>query len=302
MRSLIALLFLATLSPAQQECARRNDDGTLLTTTTTGGPNLLIGFQLVAEATYTVSAAQVITGLRSGPASFAIWSHDVGGNRPGVNLSGDGIYTQDSFVAWQGAELPTPVTVTTGQTFWLVWGMPNGSRAPLATSVTTAIPYRGSFDFGGTWNGANSGTQPWPGQPYKFRLYCPRPTNPITAVGTSKPGVVGVPVQTVTGWATAPNELSFILGNAAPAAPAVLFVGTQAHIPLPPIADLYVAPQITLEFLTSGTPGRGAGAAGTALRIPFGAQGFPLATQWLILDSAAVGGVSHTDGAWVVIN
>lgn len=301
MRTLLLALCLASSLSAQQECARRNDDGTLRTDTVTGGPNLLIGLRLVAEASYTISAAQVPTGLVAGTGTFAVWSHDAANDRPLANLSGDGVYQQIAPVVWQGAALPTPVALTTGQVFWLVWGMPNSSRTPLATSTTHPVPYRGSLNGGATWNGQNNGASPWPPQPYKLRLFCTYATNPVVAVGNGKSGAFGVPLQHVIGWAAQRNELAFALTSAAPAAPAVLALGTPFFLPLPGVAELYVNPLLTIPVTTSGTPGRSPGAASMAFRVPFGAAGFPLATQWFVVDSSSVGGLSHTDGAQVVI-
>lgn len=305
MRTVVSLLALAlTASPlaAQQQCQRINDDGTLVTNISMGGPNLSLGMRLVAPGTFTLSAAQVHTGLVAGPASFAVWSHDAANNRPLANLSGNGNYQQSSAILWQGAALPTPITITTGQVYWLVWSMPNSSRSPQATSTTINVPYRGSFDGGLTWNGASGGTQPWPGAPYKIRLFCPHTTNPVTNIGAAKAGVGGLPTQRVLGWAAVGNELGFLLENAAPGATALFVLGVQPPLPIPlGIADLYASPDILIPFGTSGTPGRGVGSASLELRIPPGSAGFPLASQWLVLDGAAVGGVSHTDGAHVTI-
>ncbi|MFG0251428.1 MAG: hypothetical protein ACF8NJ_00980, partial [Phycisphaerales bacterium JB038] len=234
----LACAFASSL-PAQQQCASRNDDGTLRTDVSMGGANLSLGMKLIAGSSFTLSAAQVHTGVRSGPASFAVWSHDPNGDRPLANLSGDGAYQQTTAIAWQGAVLPSPIPLTAGQVFWLVWSMPNSSRTPYATTITDPIPYRGSFDGGQTWNGANGGASPWPGQAYKIRMFCPYATNPVVHVGAGKPGVNGIPTHTVTGWAAMFNDLSFILENAAPGAPALFLLGPQpgGPIQLPGVAD-----------------------------------------------------------------
>lgn len=302
MRTILLSLLLAVPCTAQKECETLNDDGTLVTNVTMGGPNLLLGMRLVAQASNVISAAQVHTGLVAGPGTFAIWSHDAANDRPLANLSGDGSYTQTNVISWQGATLPTPIALTTNQVFWLVWGMPNGSRTPYSTLAAGNVPYRGSFDGGASWSGSNGGATPWPAKPYKYRLFCPYPTNPILPVGTGKPGVVGVPNQIVTGWSAMGNELGLVLTNAAPAAPAILGIGTQTFFSLPGLGDFHVNPLITIVVTTTGTVGRGAGTAGLSLRLPSGgAMGFPLATQWFIFDAAAVGSLSHTDGAHTTI-
>lgn len=302
MRSLI-ILTLALSLPAQQRCDARNDDGTLVNNVTTGGPNLSIGMRLTAQTSYTIAAVQVQTGLQTGAGSMAIWSHDAVNDRPGSNISGDGAYSQCRVISWQGAVLPTPVPVTTGQVFWVVWSMPNGSRTPWSTNTVGDVPYRGSFDGGLTWNGQNNGAQPWPAKPYKIRLFCPYATNAFQHVGQGKTGAVGVPVTEVTGWAAQGNEIDVNLKSAAPASPAVLAVGTPAQFQIPGLADVYVNPVFTVAVTTSGTAGRGSGDAGLPLLIPrAGASGFPLAVQWFVLDALALNGLAHTDGTQVVIN
>lgn len=302
MRYFVLLALAATL-PSQQQCATRNDDGTLVTNVTTGGPNLLIGMRLVAPANQTISAVQVETGLQTGAGSMAIWSHDAINDRPSSNASGDGAYSHCQVISWQGATLPTPVAVTTGQVFWVVWGMPNGSRTPWSTNTVGDVPYRGSFDGGATWNGQNNNTQPWPAKPYKIRLFCPYSTSPIQSVGQGKVGTNGVPLTHVTGWPAQRNELGIILKQAAPASIAVLAIGTPTNVQIPGLADVYVNPILTLAVLTSGTAGRGIGTAGLPLRLPpAGATGFPLALQWFVLDSLALNGLCHTDGTQTTVN
>lgn len=299
----ILLLTLANIVPAQQQCASRNDDGTLVTNTSMGGPNLLLGMRLVAEGNYTVSAIQVPTGLVSGPGSMAIFDHDAVNDRPNQNVSGSGIYTQSNVIAWQGASLPTPIAVTAGQVFWVVWGMPNGSRTPWSTNTVGDVPYRASFDGGLTWNGQNNGATPWPAKPYKIRLFCPYLTNPILSVGQGKLGAVGVPTIEVTGWSAQSNELGVILNQAAPASPAVLAIGTQTQFQVPGIADVYVNPILTVLVTTTGTAGRDIGTASLPIPIPsLGARGFPLAVQWFVIDPLALNSVAHTSGRHTTIN
>jgi len=303
MRSLLLFFALSVPVAAQQQCDSRNDDGTLVNNVTTGGPNLLLGMRLVAQSAFTVAAVQVETGLQTGPGTMAIWSHDAVNDRPGSNVSGDGSYAQCPVIAWQGAVLPTPVSLTQGQVFWVVWGMPNGSRTPWSTNPVGDVPYRGSFDGGATWNGQNNGALPWPPKPYKIRLFCPYQTNPIVSVGQGKTGTAGVPVTEVTGWPALGNELDVLLKNAAPASPAVLAVGTPGQFQIPGLADIYVTPVLTVAVTTSGTAGRGSGNAGLPLLIPrTGARGFPLALQWFVLDTQALNGLAHTDGTQTVIN
>ena len=84
------------------------------------------------------------------------------------------------------------------------------------TTAAGTIPYRGSFDGGMTWNGANNGANPWPANGWKLRLYCPYQTGTVTAYGTGKQGSGAIaPLQAVEGYPSLGNEIRFVLRDTA---------------------------------------------------------------------------------------
>lgn len=162
---LLPLILVAPLAAQLTTLEQAEFDGPAYNSAvSTGGPNLLIAYHLQAVSTYTCSRLEVFTGNQRGSNSLAIWTHDTVNNRPGVQL-GVGSWEMSRLVGWQGAVLGTPVPLTQGQDFWVVWGCQNGSQSPIQGTGAGAQPYRGSFDGGQTWNG------PFQSYQWKIRLY-----------------------------------------------------------------------------------------------------------------------------------
>lgn len=303
---LLAVLVAAGTPKTQKQCVETFATHPLNSNTTMGGPNLLLAMKLTAPRDLRLAAAQVQTGLRAGPASMAVHAHDSSGDRPGASLSGTGAYRQTARIAWQGAKFPRVVSLRKGTVFWLVWGMPAGSRTPWGVPSAGTIPYRGSFDGGKTWNGANGGRQPWPPKSFKIRLFCDAVVVPVRTIGTSKPGRGGVaPTQRLLGWPVNGNELGVLLERGAPGVPAFLVLGPPANLPAPPLGTLWANPSIVVPQSTSGSSrsGPGTGEALVTVPLPDGyGVGFTFATQWVLLDPAAAAGVSHTFALVVVIS
>lgn len=120
------------------------------------------------------------------------------------------------------------------------------------------------------------------------------PSAPVTwtDLGFAKPGVTGAPKLAGTGLLKAGNTVSLALSNACPASSAWLVIGSQTlNLPflggiLVPSADS-VVPQVT----------DGSGAQTLAHVWPSGfPAGVPLVFQTWILDPAASGGVSASNG------
>ena len=149
-------IFLAALCSsafAQSPCHVENDGPDFNDAVSMGGPNLLLGIRFVSPASFTCTGIEVFTGEGSGSNSLAIWSHDAGANEPDTQ-SGVGSWPMSAANDWQGASLGTPVTLTAGQTYWMVWGCQNGAQASVDVPMTTlGQVYRGSTDGGGTWSG-----------------------------------------------------------------------------------------------------------------------------------------------------
>lgn len=163
----ILLAFLCTSSVAQSICHAENDGPNFNDLVSMGGPNLLLGVRFVAPVSFTSSAIEVFTGEASGTNSVAIWSHDGPNNEPN-SQSGVGTWAMSATNSWQGASLGTPVALTGGQTYWMVWGCINNSQCPVDVPMATlGQVYRGSFDGGANW----SGPFQFNDRHWKFRLY-----------------------------------------------------------------------------------------------------------------------------------
>lgn len=175
LRASILLLSLAPAALAQTPCYVENDGGLYSDNTSMGGPALLLGVQFVAPSNLSISSMEVFTGEQSGTNTIGIWSHDAGGNQPGMDL-GTGTWNMSSTNSWQGASLPAAISLVSGTTYWMVWGPRNGAQASLEAGTSLGQVYRGSFDGGMSWNGPwQSSTAHW-----KFRLYCGAATAPGT--------------------------------------------------------------------------------------------------------------------------
>jgi hypothetical protein len=304
-RTLLActLSLLAAAGSAQQQSLATHDDNLLKTDTTMGGPNLLLGMRYVAPRTVPIVAIEVITGRVAGANAISIWSHDAAGDKPLARLGGRGTWTGTTLTRWQGAMLPAPVVITQGTVYWIVWEPQSSAQASLSTAAGT-IPYRGSFDGGMTWNGANNGANPWPPNAWKLRLYCPYQTGTVTAYGTGKPGSGSiVPLQAVEGFPSLGNEIRFVLTRAQFSAPALLALGQRVNIPLP-VGTLLANPVVIVPTQTSSGRSPGDGNAVLPLRIPndLALQGLLFAVQWWIIDNGATFQLAHTDGSETKLN
>lgn len=169
--------------PASAACDGQNynSDSVLPSNTCTGGP--LEAFTWFPAATETISRVEIFTGFPSGetrlPNRLAIWSDDGGSpSKPLAALSSTDPFNVVSTNSWQGANLTTPITVTAGQKYWVVWD-PDVSQtcSSSADPAGTHLAYWASSS--GTVDGEASWLGPF-GQPYnnqvvdrwKFRMYC----------------------------------------------------------------------------------------------------------------------------------
>ncbi len=168
----VAIVALFAAAVRGQACYAENDGNTYNPAISMGGPNLIVGIKFTVPFSMTVSAAEVFTGNCSGPNTLAIWSHNPSGNLPGVSL-GSGSWTMTSAPSWQGTSLSSPVALAGGTTYWLAWGVQNGSQASIdvASSTSIAQQYRASFNAGSTW----SGPFMFNDRVWKFRLSCGGP-------------------------------------------------------------------------------------------------------------------------------
>ena len=145
------------------ECGGENTGSDYSDLTSMGGPDLLLGMEMVAATDMTVMRIEVFTGEETGTNTFGVWTHDGGAGEPDAEIA-NGSWSMDSTNSWQGADLDNPVSLTAGDTYWIVWEPVNTSQASLQ-DTGTSVNYRGSFDAGASWNGPYS-------NPWKYILYC----------------------------------------------------------------------------------------------------------------------------------
>ncbi len=138
---LLAPLFLASSLLCQQECVSTHDDGTIVTNVSTGGVPL--AYRMTAAKAMTISALELYTGKRAGTGTLSIYAHDPVNNTPTTIRGGKASYTQRIMEGWQGAQLPSPVSLQQGEVYWIVWENPSGSRINWSTDPNGTIHYRG---------------------------------------------------------------------------------------------------------------------------------------------------------------
>ena len=141
-------------------------------TTSMGGP--MVGIEWTAANTNTITGIEVFTGEVAAPNALALWSDN--GGLPGQPLAALG-YTSSFntvlFKSWQGATLNTPVTVTAGQKYWVVWDPSGGEQASLSSDPGD-IQQRYYGSYVGTVAGGASWFGPFtfPDHRWKFRMLC----------------------------------------------------------------------------------------------------------------------------------
>lgn len=137
-----------------------------------GGP--LVGISWTPAATATLSRIEVFTGEAAGASFLAVWSDDGGApGAPLAALSVTGAFAISPPNTWYGADLLSPVNVTGGGSYWIVWD-PAGSEQCSCTDIATDVQqtYWGSFD-GDVNGGANwFGPFSFPDRRWKFRVFC----------------------------------------------------------------------------------------------------------------------------------
>src|SRR5436190_20922767 len=136
-----------------------------------GGPIVAIAW--TPTASVTVSRVEVFTGEGSGNIALAIWSDGGGPGKPLANLGDTGYFPLPSTTdSWQGANLLTPVTVTAGTKYWVVFDPAGGEQAPIQNGV--------GQQYWGSYTGTITSVAPadWFGpfsfsdHAWKFRMFC----------------------------------------------------------------------------------------------------------------------------------
>lgn len=137
-----------------------------------GGP--VVGIEWIPSNSMTVTGIEVFTGEHAGPNALALWS-DSGGSpaQPGSTLSATGSFTTSLANGWQGAALNTPVSVTAGARYWVVWDPDGGEQSAISNDAADVQqPYWGSYS--GDVNGGTSWFGPFShsSHRWKFRMTC----------------------------------------------------------------------------------------------------------------------------------
>jgi hypothetical protein len=137
-----------------------------------GGPIVAIAW--TPSASVTVSRIEVFTGEASGNIALGIWSDDGGlPSKPLADLGDTGYFPlPTTTVSWQGSNLLTPVTVTAGTKYWVLFDPIGGEQAPIQNGV--------GQQYWGSSSGTISSVPPadWFGpfsfsdHAWKFRMFC----------------------------------------------------------------------------------------------------------------------------------
>jgi hypothetical protein len=137
-----------------------------------GGP--IVGISWTAALSNTITGIEVFTGEHVGANALALWS-DNGGfpGQPLAPLSFTGSFTTTLAKGWQGATLGSPVAVTAGQKYWVVWDPAGGEQASVSNDVGDIQQnywgsYSGTVSGGASWFGPFS----FPDRRWKFRMMC----------------------------------------------------------------------------------------------------------------------------------
>jgi hypothetical protein len=172
----------ASLLPQEAACDGNNfDTNNFNNNVFMGGPIVAIAWTPVA--TETITRIEVFTGETAGPNALAIWSDDGGSpSRPLANLSNTNSFSLSLANSWQGADLLTPVTVTAGGKYWIVYDPAGGEQCPCQNG--TGQQYWGGS--GGTITGTPApswfGPFSFPDRAWKFRVFCVPPAKDVYAV------------------------------------------------------------------------------------------------------------------------
>lgn len=137
-----------------------------------GGP--MVGIRWVPAASVTVQRVEVYTGELAAPNAISIWSTDGGlPSKPLAPIAYSNNFTTTVAKGWQGANLLSPVSVTAGSEYWVVWDPAGGEQSSLTADPgdvqqTYWGSYSGNVTGGASWFGPFS----FPDRRWKFRMFC----------------------------------------------------------------------------------------------------------------------------------
>ncbi|TAK52835.1 MAG: hypothetical protein EPO24_15015, partial [Bacteroidetes bacterium] len=158
---------------SQTPCAGNNYSDTTLNNTWYMG-NKLTAISWVPSVSSTIMRIEMFTGEKTNQIAYALW--DDNGGKPGTNLGNTAYFTSNLSNSWQGGDLLTPVAVTAGTQYWVVFDPAGGEQAPIQ-DCAVGQGYWGSFTGtvtgGASWGGINA-TTPFSSSDHcwKFRMFC----------------------------------------------------------------------------------------------------------------------------------
>ena len=213
-----------------------------------GGP--LVGIEWFPAVTDTLKRIEIYTGEVAAPNRLAIWSDDGGApSQPLAAMGTTNTFTTTLAKGWQGAILTTPVSVSAGAKYWIVWDPSGGEQASVSDDLGDIQQsywgsYSGDVTGGASWFGPFSG----PSHRWKFRLFCGRgpcegnnydKDNYLDNVSMGGP-LVGIDwypnssalvsrIEIYTGEVTAPNRLAIWSDNGRiPSQPGAFLAATRS--------------------------------------------------------------------------
>ncbi len=295
----LALLLSVASAPfaaAQSVCYAENDGDVFEDGASTG--TAIFGIKFSPPEAMTVSRVEVFTGEATDTMTVGIWSHDANTDEPEAALS-TGVFTCTPANAWQGADLPTTVTLPAGGTFWLAWGSTAGAQSSqLPSQPVPGQELRVSLDGGATWGAKFQSTE----RHMKFRLVCGC-SGPSVEYGAGCPGTSGaVPHLSLDVCPIAGGPISLTISNGLGGASALLFFGV-APIEVE-VEDsgcfLLVTPNVTLPLVLGGAGG-GQGTAILAGTLPAGAAGATLHAQVFTFDPIGANGYAAANAVTIAV-
>lgn len=157
--------------PIGPSCEGNNhENNSFLDNVLMGGP--VVGISWIPTHSVTITHIEVFTGETTGPIALAIWSDDGGSpSKPLSNLGNTNYVAISLTNSWQGADLLTPVTVTAGTKYWVIFDPNGGEQSPVMNTgiqQTYWGSYSGDVTGGTSWFGPFSFTD----RRWKFRMMC----------------------------------------------------------------------------------------------------------------------------------
>jgi hypothetical protein len=160
-----ASIALTAAAQAQVVCHSENDGNNYDDFASITGA--WFGIEFVAPASFSVQRIEIFTGEVSASSQLDIWANNATLGQPSATLGG-GTFTIQTPDGWQGANMFTPIPLSSGTTYWVVWHPVAGAQPSLdqpgaVNGQNTCV----SVNSGQSWNGPFASMD----RQWKFRLY-----------------------------------------------------------------------------------------------------------------------------------